>query len=262
MRCSATSREPGAGRICPVWLGRYEPVNVCWRQLHAAHVHLRRLRALAIALGAAFIALTLLYRVGATRDVDREALLLLRELHAGWLDALGAVDDVLFRPTPTFAAALVLAIGLWRLGPRWSWCAPPAIALTAVAEVVTKGGWRQVLHLGTLIDGVLVLFGGHYHAPASFPSGHVTRAMFLAVIALSLLPRKASIPFALLALTVPIARMYTEAHKLSDVLGGATLGLCIGCAAVWGVQVIAAREGDLRREGLRLLRRLRPRGAA
>lgn len=198
----------------------------------------------ALVSGAGFVAVAALYRAGATRDVDREILLRLRDVHTEWLDMLGAADDVLFGPAPTFAAATVLVVVLWRFGPRWSWCAPTAIVLAVLAEVIVKNGWSQVLHPRALIDGVQVLFGGHYHAPASFPSGHVTRAMFLAIIVLAFLPRKVSVPFALLALTTLLARMYTEAHRLSDVLGGASLGICVAYAAVWGVAMLAATEGN------------------
>src|SRR5712692_4417706 len=143
--------------------------------MHVARdgLRLRHPGLLALVSGAAFIAVTALYRAGATRDADREVFLRLRDVHAGWLDVLGAADDVLFRPTPTFAAAIVLAVFLWRFGPRWSWCAPSAIVLTVLAEVIVKTGWSQVLHFRALIDGIQVLVGGQYHSFASFPSGHV-----------------------------------------------------------------------------------------
>jgi membrane-associated phospholipid phosphatase len=201
---------------------------------------------LALGSGAGFVAITLLYRAGATRGIDNELRLRLLGVHAGWLDALGAADELLFRPTPTLAAAAVLAVLLWRFGPRWSWGAPLAIGLAVVAEVIVKNGPSQVLHLRSFIDGVLVLFGGHYHAPASFPSGHVIRAMFLAIVALAFLPRIVSIPIAALALSTPLARMYTEAHRLSDVLGGASLGICVACAAVCGVALLGWLESHLR----------------
>jgi membrane-associated phospholipid phosphatase len=207
---------------------------------------LRYFGLLALVSGALFLVLTALYRAGVTHEVDRDVLLQLREAHTGWLDALGTFDDLLFRPTLAFAMAGLLVLVLWRFGPRWSWCAPFAIVLTVLAEVVVKSGWSQLLHLRVLIDGVMVLFGGSYHGGAPFPSGHVTRAMFLAVIGLAFLPRWVSIPFALLALTTPIARMYTEVHRLSDVVGGAMLGVCIASAAVCGVAILAARMGRAR----------------
>jgi membrane-associated phospholipid phosphatase len=196
----------------------------------------------ALASAAVFLAVAALYRAGVTHDLDHALALRLREVHSGWLDGLSAVDDVLFRATPTIAVAAVLTVVLWRFGGRWAWCAPPAILIALLAEAIVKNGWSQVLHIRALIDGLQALFGGHYHAPASFPSGHVMRAMFLGVIGLAFLPRWISIPFALFALTTPLARMYTEQHRLSDVLGGAALGVCVAYAAVWGARVLAATK--------------------
>jgi membrane-associated phospholipid phosphatase len=210
-------------------------------------VRLRRSGLLALTAAAAFAVVTALYRTGAIREVDRQVTQQLRDVHAGWLDSLGQMVDVLFRPTPTFAAALVLAILLWRFGPRWSWLAPLAIAVAVLAEVIVKNGVSQVLHIRSFIDGFQVLLGGKYHAAGSFPSGHVVRAMFLATIALAYLPRFVSIPFALFALSTMVARIYTESHKLSDVLGGAFLGICVACVAVWAVATLVGIEGDLRK---------------
>jgi membrane-associated phospholipid phosphatase len=220
---------------------------------------LRRSGILALASGAAFAAITVLYRAGATRDLDHELHLWILDFRAPWLDALATTDDVLFRSTATFAAAAVLAAILWRFGPRWSWCAPLAIVVAVFAEAIVKNGFGQILHLRTLIEGLQVIFGGHFHSPASFPSGHVTRAMFLAVVGLAFLPRIVSVPLALFALTTLLARLYTEQHRLSDVLGGASLGICIGCAAVWAVPILASMEGELRKRwrpaSSRLIRR-------
>jgi len=209
---------------------------------------------------------TLLYRAGAVRGVDYEVATRLASVRAGWLDALGTLDELLFRPTPTFIAAILLALILWRFGPPWSWLAPPAIVVSALAEVVVKNGWSQILHPRALLEGIQVLFGAHLHAPSSFPSGHVTRALFLAIVVLAFLPRKIAIPFAVLASTCVLARLYTEAHKVSDVVAGAALGTAVASAAVWGVAVLIALEGE-RRGGWRavggtLARRFLPRRAA
>jgi membrane-associated phospholipid phosphatase len=229
-------------------------------------VRLSRPGLLALVSSAVFLAITLLYRAGAVRGFDQQIASGLVEIRAGWLDALGAADDLLFRPTPTFVAALALTVLLWRFGPPWSWCAPPAIVGSALAEVVVKNGWSQILHPRALLEDIQVLFGVHLHAPSSFPSGHVTRAAFLAIIVFAFLPRKISIPFGLLALTCAFARMYTEAHKLSDVAAGAALGTAVASAAVWAVTVLIAMEGDRgggwRAVGASLARRLPTRHAA
>jgi membrane-associated phospholipid phosphatase len=211
-------------------------------------IKLRRSGLLALVSGAAFAAITVLYRSGATKPVDHELHLWILQFRAEWLDSLAAIDDVAFRSTATFAAAAVLAVLLWRFGPRWSWCAPLAIVVAVFAEAIVKNGFGQILHLRTLIEGMLVIFGGHFHSPASFPSGHVTRALFLAVIALVYVPRVVSIPLTLFALTTLVARLYTEQHRVSDVLGGAFLGISVACAAVWAVATLTAIEAELRKK--------------
>lgn len=209
-------------------------------------IRLSRPGLLALASGAVFVGVTLLYRAGAVREIDHQVAVRLSEVRAGWLDIVGNANDVLFRPTPSFVAAILLAIILWRFGPPWSWLAPLAIVVSALAEVVVKNGWSQILHPRALLEDIQVLFGFHLHAPSSFPSGHVTRALFLAVVILAFLPRKLSIPFGLLALSCVFARMYVEAHKLSDVVAGAALGTAVASAAVWGVTVLIVLEGDRR----------------
>jgi hypothetical protein len=89
-------------------------------------VRLGRSGLLTLMSAAAFAVVTALYRTGAIRDIDRQVTQQLPDVHAAWLETLGQIVDVLFRPTPTFAAAAVLAVLLWQFGPRWSWLAPLA----------------------------------------------------------------------------------------------------------------------------------------
>lgn len=191
--------------------------------------------ALALVAGASFVAITLLHRGGTTLEMDREALLWSRELSAEWLDALGAFEDIAFQPIVTLAAALVLSVVLWRSGPAWSWCAPMSIVLVALAEVLVRNGWAGVMHPRGLIDALQVLWGGHYDTASSFPSGHVARAMFLAVIVAYTLPRRVSVPLGVFALASVPARLYTEAHFFSDVLGGTALGIAVAATTLWAI---------------------------
>jgi undecaprenyl-diphosphatase len=73
-------------------------------------------------------------------------------------------------------------------------------------------------------------WGGIYRLidPHSFPSGHATRAVMLAVLALSLGPAWFGWLLAAWAPLVCIARVMTGVHYLSDILGGIALGLLMG----------------------------------
>lgn len=64
--------------------------------------------------------------------------------------------------------------------------------------------------------------------PNSFPSGHATRAVMLAVVALGLGPLWFSLVMLCWAPFVVLARVAMGVHYLSDVIAGAILGLGIG----------------------------------
>jgi undecaprenyl-diphosphatase len=64
--------------------------------------------------------------------------------------------------------------------------------------------------------------------PHSFPSGHATRAMLLAVIMLGLGPAWLGVLLLLWAPLVGLARVAMGVHYLSDVAAGMLIGLVIG----------------------------------
>ncbi|MEK7127639.1 MAG: phosphatase PAP2 family protein [Patescibacteria group bacterium] len=75
--------------------------------------------------------------------------------------------------------------------------------------------------------------GGFVHTNYSFPSGHVSRTLFLVIILIFLIRKKwAYITGALFALIMIISRVYLGEHWLSDTVGGAFLGSSIGLLAV------------------------------
>jgi membrane-associated phospholipid phosphatase len=95
--------------------------------------------------------------------------------------------------------------------------------------------------MGEIFSAAQELLGGHYHTAASFPSGHVARAFFLATIGAYLLPRGVAFFFYLVGAVTLMARMYTESHRLSDVVAGAVLGIFIASSGV-----LLASHVDLR----------------
>jgi undecaprenyl-diphosphatase len=64
--------------------------------------------------------------------------------------------------------------------------------------------------------------------PHSFPSGHATRAVLLAVMAASLGPVWLGVLLCIWAPLVCLSRVLTGLHYFSDILGGMLLGLLLG----------------------------------
>ena len=73
-------------------------------------------------------------------------------------------------------------------------------------------------------------WGGIYRSidPHSFPSGHATRAVLLAVVAVGLGPAWFGLLLAIWAPLVCVARVATGVHFLSDVVVGAVIGALMG----------------------------------
>lgn len=74
--------------------------------------------------------------------------------------------------------------------------------------------------------------GGFVHTNYSFPSGHTSRAFFLAVIIIFLVRKKwVTVVCGLVAAVMLVSRVYLGEHWLSDTIGGAFLGSTIGLLA-------------------------------
>lgn len=124
---------------------------------------------------------------------------------------------------------LGLAILWWFGSPYWRSIALSMLAcilITAVLVMVIKFLVRR-----RRPDGE---WGGIYRStdPHSFPSGHATRAVLLAVLAVGLGPSWFGWMLAIWAPLVILARVAMGVHYFSDVIAGALLGLIIGCLAL------------------------------
>jgi len=124
---------------------------------------------------------------------------------------------------------LGLAILWWFGSPYWRLIALSMLAcilITAVLVMVIKFLVRR-----RRPDGE---WGGIYRStdPHSFPSGHATRAVLLAVLAVGLGPSWFGWMLAIWAPLVILARVAMGVHYFSDVIAGALLGLIIGCLAL------------------------------
>lgn len=66
---------------------------------------------------------------------------------------------------------------------------------------------------------------------SSFPSGHASSAFFAATLLASLVPAEWAVLFFALAAGVALSRVMVRLHHLSDILGGAVVGLALGLLA-------------------------------
>lgn len=132
-------------------------------------------------------------------------------------------------------------------GDSWFW-------LIALALLAYMGSpyWRMraLIMLGAILVGaVFVLaikfsvrrqrpegeWGTIYRStdPHSFPSGHATRAVMLAVLAVGMGPFWFGTIMVVWAPLVALARVSMGVHYISDVLAGALLGILIGVIVLW-----------------------------
>jgi membrane-associated phospholipid phosphatase len=124
----------------------------------------------------------------------------------------------------------------------WAWIVPFFIGAAAFVEFLAKVGIGQGLHPGAMLAAARELIGFRFHTGASFPSGHVARSAFLAAVALRLLPYWISAPLVAFAALTFVARLYIEAHRLSDVVGGVALGVGAACAGLCLAAILDARS--------------------
>jgi membrane-associated phospholipid phosphatase len=142
---------------------------------------------------------------------------------------LGKAELYLIPSGVLFVALLALA--RWRHSERLQRLAAlPAFVFAAMAISGIAGNIIKTL-LGRyrpryLFDEGLYGFAGvsHQWAMNSFPSGH-TQAAFAAMTALALLYPRLQAAFFALAVMVGASRVLLTVHYLSDVLGGAWLGM-------------------------------------
>ena len=67
----------------------------------------------------------------------------------------------------------------------------------------------------------------------SFPSGHTTNSLACAWVLFRCAPRKYGVPALVMAILISLSRLYVGIHYPTDVLGGAVIGLCSACLALW-----------------------------
>jgi undecaprenyl-diphosphatase len=145
--------------------------------------------------------------------------------------------------------ALTLATAVWALTRR-RWIDAAALAVGLGLDVllvhVAKAAYDRTRPTGSLVD----------FSNAAYPSGHVAYAVALVACATVLVRagsgwavRFAAVTVAVaLVVVVGITRVYLRVHYLTDVIGGAALGV-----AVWAlVGTLALLAGHVRHNGRRV----------
>jgi len=144
--------------------------------------------------------------------------------------------------SPWWNFAVILA----HSGDSWLW----AVSIGLV-WLFANGYWHRVaavLELSIVIQALFVFglkwlirrerpageWGGIYRQfdPHSFPSGHATRVILLAVLAVGIGPTWFGLWSSGWAPLVCLSRVMTGVHYISDILGGILLGLVMGFTVI------------------------------
>jgi len=195
----------------------------------------RDLATIALLAAAVFLGLLILNRLGLTDPVD---LRLARTVQTHYITRLGRIaamsafaGDVVV--TGVIASGLVLLLLTWGRGLRA--LAPLAIVVVSVIELIGKGPLRYQPSPDEYVRAAteILATGETALVVQSFPSGHVARVAFLAVMISTLVPNLAI----RVTLWVPVgatmrAQVYVGAHYPSDTVGGLALGIACGTAVV------------------------------
>ncbi len=194
-----------------------------------------------VAGSAAFVVAAALVAAGATRGIDLALTRALQTVASLPLDLIANADTLLGQTTITSAAAILLALLLWRRERGLVWIAPLILFGTIAAETVMK---LLLVHPPPPHEFVRASgnpLGVRVGTPSSFPSGHATRATFFAFLLWDLVPGRAwrAALIALVAVTL-WARVYLGDHWVSDVAGGAALGTVAGALALGWIRAARA----------------------
>lgn len=190
----------------------------------------------------AFAALALLVAAGATSRLDLATTIALQSVASYPLDVAVNAHTVLGQLVTTLTVATVISVVLWRTVGGWAWVAPFFILATGAVELVFKFALEHPGPPDEFVRAFGNPLGIRVHASSSFPSGHVARLSFLALLVAALVPsvwvRAGAVAFC--AATV-FARVYIGDHWISDALGGLALGIAAAAAAALWLRRSAAR---------------------
>lgn len=191
-----------------------------------------------------FAALGVLVMLGATRAGDLGWMRAFQSIASYPLDVLANAHTVVGQLAITLPLSVAMALVARRRLGGYAWLGPLFILATGGIELVFK---NVAAHPGPPREFIRA-FGNplgiprELHPAFSFPSGHVTRIAFLAVIVAALWPRTWvwSAAAGFVALSV-FLRVYIGDHWISDALAGLALGSGVGALAVGWMRATAHR---------------------
>ena len=143
-----------------------------------------------------------------------------------------------------FPLALGL-IWLYYLAGRWD---RRREAIAAIVVVIAANVTTEVLKLALAHPRIQPILSPHQVNAASFPSGHATSAMSMAIAALLVVPPRwralTATAGAALVFGVTFSVLVLRWHFPSDVLGGLLVATGYGFAAVAALRYLEARPGE------------------
>ena len=192
----------------------------------------RRLATAALA-ALVFLSSAAAVAAGATKAVDRDFTIWLQTFASPALDRVANLNTLVGQSTVNAALMLLLMGFLFVRGPRWAWIAPLFLGLLTVVELAGK---LSLVHPSPPDEFIRTSFnplGIHLSTSSSFPSGHVSRVTFFAILLWDLIPNAVvRAVLVTLAVATPFLRIYLGDHWISDTVGGVSLGVLCGVLAV------------------------------
>ncbi|HEX6701699.1 MAG TPA: phosphatase PAP2 family protein [Gaiellaceae bacterium] len=147
--------------------------------------------------------------------------------------ALGSVDRL---GAIWVACAIVLGV-TGRRSVRWTGALVVLTGLAAFAADSISFGVKDLVHRTRPFDAHPEIHPLYVVHSSSFPAGHAATACAGAVLLSYVAPRVSPL-FVALALAIGFSRVYVGVHYPSDVLGGAAIGLAVGCCAILALRLV------------------------